>query len=208
MRPPTLKFQIIFHLAPPLQILELPSGALGHSGLDVLILRPGLIELPRLSILSKFLALTGQPVSSFYMLIPEFIGVWPCGLWLSPSEQNQGDLPFGKYHFMIINMHWSTMNYFVPVFSTLPGILVSSTSYIQYLSFYRQFLSDALLSDCIDLQSTGALNISHERSDVSHTADEQVHMRGGWSCSLLNSVIFRSRNFLCCILYISHSVVV
>ena len=39
--------------------------------------------------------------------------------------------------------------------STLPDVLVSSTPYIQYLSFYRQALADALISDAVDSQSTG-----------------------------------------------------
>lgn len=39
--------------------------------------------------------------------------------------------------------------------SMLPPEIVSSTSYITYLVFYRQILADALLKDLIDVQSTG-----------------------------------------------------
>jgi len=39
--------------------------------------------------------------------------------------------------------------------STLPEVLVSSTSYILYMSMYREILTDALLRDRNELQSVG-----------------------------------------------------
>ncbi len=72
--------------------------------------------------------------------------------------------------------------------STLPDILVSTTSYIQYLSFYRQLLTDALIRDCADSQSTGQTwptnhTLTRLCQPITHLPDlvNQSHTYQTWS---------------------------
>ncbi|ELU06878.1 hypothetical protein CAPTEDRAFT_120958, partial [Capitella teleta] len=72
---------------------------------------------------------------------------------------------------------------------SLPPEIISSTSYITYLSFYRQFLADALLRDTTDIQSSELLH-SPTLSlfpVVAEQPDLMDILRMGWAERLRNA---------------------
>ena len=71
------------------------------------------------------------------------------------NAQKKRDILMGKQEKWEFPPESSNVDTYDMCYSTAPEILVSSTSYILYISMYREMLTDALLRDRTDLHSAG-----------------------------------------------------